>query len=108
MTRKSTLLWLIVSLAYQSAEAGCSFDTECKGDRICENGSCVNPDDYIDDDRSPNSTNSTNPREYSVPQQRIATFCHTPYGPCQMQVAIPVGSSCYCQSYAGPLWGVAQ
>ncbi len=26
-----------------SAEAGCHFDTQCKGDRICVNGGCVAP-----------------------------------------------------------------
>jgi len=31
-----------VSAAPESS-AGCAYDTQCKGDRICENGKCVNP-----------------------------------------------------------------
>ena len=35
---------LAVSLAWSSpALAGCEKDTDCKGDRICEQGACVTP-----------------------------------------------------------------
>ncbi|MBB6223847.1 hypothetical protein [Rhizobium leguminosarum] len=38
---------IITALLETSASAqqaqGCSFDTQCKGDRICENGMCISP-----------------------------------------------------------------
>ena len=37
----------------------------------------------------------------------VASFCSTFYGSCAMSVAIPKGSSCYCPSYFGPVWGQA-
>lgn len=42
------------------------------------------------------------------PPPVVAAFCVTPRGACQMAVAIPRGSSCYCPSYWGPIWGSAQ
>jgi len=35
----------------------------------------------------------------------VATHCQTNFGACGMAVPIPIGSSCYCPSYAGPIWG---
>lgn len=34
---------LLLSLLVPSAHAGCSKDTDCKGDRICDDGSCADP-----------------------------------------------------------------
>jgi hypothetical protein len=42
------------------------------------------------------------------PQPAIARVCATNFGMCGMGVAIPVGSQCYCQTYNGPIWGVAR
>lgn len=37
-----------------------------------------------------------------------AAICYTSYGNCPMMVPIMQGSTCYCQSNFGPLWGTAQ
>lgn len=37
----------------------------------------------------------------------VASVCSTPYGSCAMSVAIPKGSSCYCPSFYGAVWGQA-
>ena len=41
-------------------------------------------------------------------QQAAAAVCATPWGMCQMAVAIPVGAPCYCPTYQGPLQGVGR
>lgn len=38
---------------------------------------------------------------------QVARFCATRFGACQMGVAVPIGSSCYCPSAGGPIWGQA-
>lgn len=48
------------------------------------------------------------PFQGAIPAPRPAMICATPYGSCPMGVSLPVGSTCYCPSYAGPVWGVAQ
>lgn len=35
-----------------SADAGCKYDSQCKGDRVCESGVCVSPSDSEPDDAS--------------------------------------------------------
>lgn len=42
------------------------------------------------------------------PIPSIAQICATGFGSCQMMVGIPIGSQCYCQTYNGPIWGVAR
>jgi len=39
----STSIGILVSLCGARAHAQCMMDTDCKGDRICENGSCIAP-----------------------------------------------------------------
>ncbi|MGY1520254.1 eCIS core domain-containing protein [Luteimonas sp. A482] len=41
-------------------------------------------------------------------QPAAASLCATNLGVCGMGVAIPVGSSCYCPTFNGPIWGVAR
>ncbi len=48
----------MLTSAVGTARAGCEKDTDCKGDRICEAGSCVNP--------SPGPSTSTAPTESSA------------------------------------------
>lgn len=44
MFRSTTVAaFLFVGLYSANASAGCEKDTDCKGDRICEAGACVNP-----------------------------------------------------------------
>ena len=43
-----------------------------------------------------------------APTSTAASVCVTNWGLCQMGIAIPVGSNCYCPSFQGPLWGIAQ
>lgn len=42
------------------------------------------------------------------PAPMPAAACYTPMGPCAMSVPIPRGSSCYCPTMGGPIWGYAQ
>lgn len=42
----------------------------------------------------------------SVPN--ISSICATQFGVCQMGMQLPRGQSCYCPSYAGPIWGSSQ
>ena len=88
-------------LQLPSANA-CVDDNECKGDRICVNGHCRNPD--ADD------SGSSVPARPARPPQRsgTATMCVTNFGWCAMTQAIPVGWSCYCATVAGPIAGIAQ
>lgn len=43
-----------------------------------------------------------------IPQPQPASICATGIGACGMMVAIPVGAQCYCQTFNGPIWGVAR
>jgi hypothetical protein len=42
-TRMSFAFGIVVLMCSAHAHAECTMDTECEGDRICENGSCVDP-----------------------------------------------------------------
>ena len=51
--------------------------------------------------------------DFDIPPQpvsppAVAQMCLTQLGNCWMGMPIPVGSSCYCPSGFGPVWGVAQ
>ena len=46
--------------------------------------------------------------QYQLPTQAIARICATPYGNCPMAEAIPQGSSCFCPSISGPVWGIGR
>lgn len=50
----TVLIFSFVSCALlsQDSHAGCTKDTDCKGDRICENGQCVSPRGNADHDVS--------------------------------------------------------
>ena len=37
----------------------------------------------------------------------VATMCGTPLGSCPMSVPIQIGSSCFCPTYQGPVYGLA-
>jgi len=51
-------------------------------------------------------------KRYSSPGlqrvQYMAYACYTPYGACPLVFPVPAGSSCYCSSIYGPIWGVAR
>lgn len=42
------------------------------------------------------------------PVPQIASACVTPFAACGMLMAIPRGSTCYCQTFQGAVWGQAQ
>ena len=46
--------------------------------------------------------------QYQLPSTTIARICATPYGNCPMAEAIPQGSSCFCPSISGPVWGIGR
>ena len=51
-------------------------------------------------------------QSHRQPHQRrmnsYAQFCVFNGGSCRMMTPVRVGSRCYCQSFAGPIWGVAR
>lgn len=47
------------------------------------------------------------PVQPNWPSVQPAAFCITPFGTCPMGLIIPRGSSCYCPSFQGPIWGTA-
>jgi Domain of unknown function (DUF4157) len=54
------------------------------------------------------SWRQSNPPKTQQPMQfPAAAFCITQLGVCPMGQMIPQGSSCYCPSFQGPIWGVA-
>jgi len=47
--------------------------------------------------------------QYSVPPQtQLARYCVIPQGRCLLFQPIPVGSSCFCTSAHGPIYGIGQ
>ena len=40
---KATVLKLGAGAVAQDSAAGCQYDTQCKGDRVCVDGKCANP-----------------------------------------------------------------
>jgi hypothetical protein len=58
--------------------------------------------------RDNDSNGSYRRDQYEVPTQVPARICATPYGNCPMAVPIPQGSSCYCPSSYGAVWGIGR
>jgi hypothetical protein len=48
------------------------------------------------------------PPQMPMPMPQVARACQTQFGACPMMVPVPVGSSCYCATMAGPIPGVAR
>lgn len=81
-------------------DSGCRRD--CDDDKISDYESC---DEMKSECRSYEGEESI----YSQPQKnRQASVCQTNFGSCPMMVSTPVGSSCYCMTPAGQIWGIAQ
>ena len=101
-------LLFFASVSATAAE-GCKFDTQCKGDRICEQGICVYPnDDSSDPDDSPPIATTT---DKGLPQ-----FCCTtagrlgPYPNPDAKTGLPAseGDSCYGTTAIGQIrYGMA-
>ena len=96
-------LLVFVSVSATATE-GCKFDTQCKGDRICEQGICVYPnDDSSDPDNSPSIATTT---DKGLPQ-----FCCTtagklgPYPNPDIKTGLPAGEgdSCYGTTAIGQI-----
>jgi hypothetical protein len=83
--------------------AQCTKDTDCRGDRVCEDGRCVSQSGGASDPPPDRPK-----RRRSEGDDGIARICATQMGTCPMAVAIPRGSSCYCPSAWGPIGGVAR
>lgn len=87
--------WLVfVSMSATAAE-GCKFDMQCKGDRICEQGICVYPnDDSSGPDDSPATATTA---DTALPQ-----FCCTtagrlgPYPNPDAKTGLPAREYDYC------------
>jgi hypothetical protein len=96
-------LLVLVSISATAAE-GCKFDTQCKGNRICEQGICVYPnEDSSDPDDSPAIATTT---EIALPQ-----FCCTtagrlgPYPNPDIKTGLSAGEgdSCYGTTAIGQI-----
>lgn len=64
-----SVMFLAIALPLHTYAVGCEYDTQCKGDRICENGKCVSPE---------SSTPTSKPAEQNVILWKIAPKSETP------------------------------
>lgn len=103
----SGLLIFISVLA--SAAEGCKFDTQCKSDRICEQGICVYPNDE-------SSGRDDSPTIVTTTDKGLPQFCCTtvgrlgPYPNPDAQTGLPAseGDSCYGTTAIGQIrYGMA-
>jgi hypothetical protein len=58
------VIGLAVGFPIYSYAIGCEYDTQCKNDRICENGKCVSPNS---DNKSSNDSSTTAQSEALAP-----------------------------------------
>lgn len=105
--------WLDCRRAARSTKSACT--SNCGADAACRID-CTNNfnSEYQDCETSKRECKGTDePKrgsssDYQAPQQSIASACWTNYGSCPMFQPINVGSSCYCLTGAGQIWGVAK
>ena len=61
----SAIVVIVICLTNNKVEAGCDKDIDCKGERICENGSCIYPKEerekIVDDNRSEQESSKNAP-----------------------------------------------
>jgi hypothetical protein len=108
---------LIMCLALE-AHGGCTKDTDCKGDRICVDGDCVDPSPKAGSrqDRRPRRSADFDSEEdmYDEPTGRYpatpqrAAICVTPAGSCTLFNVVSIGSYCVCFSPYGQIPGRAR
>jgi len=114
-----------MALPLRAGAAGCQYDMQCKGERICQQGQCVAPDDDTDGDqaRPPASRSAQVPPATATPASARASrnappaaddplFCCTvagklrPYGSLPADTA--VGGACQGATNSGkPVPGTA-
>lgn len=125
-------LFLIALSTAQHSYASCSDEwlscrkaareslKDCKSS--CDNSNCRRDcedtlkSDYDDCNTAKSECRSSEESEYSNSQSRYrepqfnrpASICSTNFGPCPMMVRVPIGTSCYCMTPAGQVWGIAQ
>lgn len=109
---------LLVLCLVLDARAQCTKDTDCKGDRICSRGECVDPlpggRGSYSDRRSRDSVDSdeedwTDNEPMRTPRYpRPATMCVTAAGSCRLMNMVPVGDYCVCFGPYGQIPGVAR
>lgn len=77
---------------------GCTSNTECKGDRICEGGKCVSPNG-VDDPDEPDDPTPRPPRK----QRGLPSYCCTSAGKLgpYTNPGIREGESCYGTTLQG-------
>lgn len=107
---------LLVMGAPPAGSADCTKDTDCKGDRVCEDGTCVNPDSSDEPRtrgssgrrrRSADDDDPPGPGRAGFPPP-LARFCYAALGPCPLVMPLPAGSFCQCFGPAGAFPGRAQ
>jgi hypothetical protein len=99
MKHYKLLFVFIASLSASTVHSqGCTYDTQCKGNRICQGGVCV----ASDSNQSPNSSSGTTPTSTG---DGLSSTCQFSNGPRAGQVQhwprntpgltpVPVGQSC--------------
>lgn len=107
----------LISAAYQAESWSIDFLLDCPGPGcpasiiqgasppVVGGGPATSPDPSND---YPSSSAISPLPNIPSPPPVPAEMCYTSLGNCQMMEPIMPGSSCYCQSGSGPLFGVAQ
>ena len=133
MTSTKLAISILLLLTTQLSYASCSDDwLSCRSEarktwsdcnRSCNDSSCRHDctesksSDYRDCDTAKSecratesSSSGSGSNNYQTPQRSgsTASSCFTQFGSCSMRMAVPIGSSCYCATPGGPIWGVAQ
>jgi hypothetical protein len=99
-----TLSVCILALAFATAsQAQCTKDTDCKGERVCEDGQCVGS---VASDRGSYDT----PQTSRSPSRGLPAYCCTQSlgrsGPFP-NFTVPEGGSCWVGTPMGPVFGAA-
>lgn len=82
-------------------------ETECENDMDIEYADCDTAKSECLNSEESQYPSAQSP--YHEPQRSIpASICATNFGSCPMVVPVTRGTSCYCMTPAGQIWGIAQ
>ncbi|WP_420995320.1 hypothetical protein ACKI2N_028240 [Cupriavidus sp. 30B13] len=83
-----------MALPLRAGAAGCQYDMQCKGERICQQGQCVAPDDDTDGDQA---------RPPASRPAQVPPATSTPASARMSRSAPPPADPQYCCTVAGKL-----
>lgn len=114
MSLRNALLITAIGLSWTlpASAAGCQYDMQCKGERICQQGQCVAPDadDAADNPpQKPQPTIKLSPQSSSVPRSCCTVAGKLKLAPAQSGDApLATGDACQGLSNTGkPIPGTA-